>query len=141
MENVRPLKRLCQVQIQKLLVLVISLVAVLVVVAQLITFPYKNDAFTKGILVHEVAIYDNASISHKEDLNETRVEEGCQGHDCDHKSLLSQIAMKQNDSGQTVQTVAVALEPTRLSYMISVLESTTVAHFSVGILGLDSLLL
>ncbi|KAI3814528.1 hypothetical protein L1987_14175 [Smallanthus sonchifolius] len=139
METKGPLQRLCRVQILKLLVLIISLVVVLIILSQLITFPYKSYTLTvppvtKGILVHEVAIYNNISIAHKGGLNGSK-EEGCKGYDCDHGSLLSQIATKQNDSvqtDQTGQTVAVALEPkpTRFSYMVSVLESTVAARFS-----------
>ncbi|KVH93884.1 Exostosin-like protein [Cynara cardunculus var. scolymus] len=121
METGRPLQRLCRVKIQRLLVLVISLVVVFVVVAQLIAFPYKNYALivsplNKGVLVHDVAIYDNASITFELALNDSKVEAGCKGYDCDHGSLVSQIAAKQNGSDQTV---SVASESTRLSYMIS----------------------
>ncbi|PWA70764.1 exostosin-like protein [Artemisia annua] len=130
-----PLQRLCRLQIQRLLVLVISLVVVLVVLAQLIAFPYKNytsslSPVTKGIMVHEADTYDNVSITHEGGLYESKVEEGCKGFDCDHNSLRSQNATEQNDSGQsdqTGQTISVTLEPTRLSYMISVLESTVAA--------------
>ncbi|GKB57320.1 probable glycosyltransferase, partial [Tanacetum coccineum] len=129
-----PLQRLCRLQIQRLLVLIISLVVVLVVLAQLIAFPYKSytlslSPVTKGILVHEADIYDNASITHEGGLNESKVE-GCKGFHCDHDSLLSQNVSEQNDSVQSDQkgqTISVALEPTRLSYMISVLESTVAA--------------
>lgn len=132
METVRPLQRLCRVQILRLLVLAISVMVVLVVIAQLITFRYKNytliqSSVPMGILGHEVAIYDNSSITHQGDLNESKIEERCNGYACDHRASLSQIAVKQNYSGQTV---SVATEPTRLAYMISVLESTVAARFS-----------
>ncbi|KAI3714657.1 hypothetical protein L6452_21615 [Arctium lappa] len=133
METGRPLQRLCRVQIQRLLVMVISLVVVFVVPAQLITFPYKNytlsvSPLTEGILEHEVAIYDNVSITFERALNGSKVG-GCKGYDCDHGSLVSQVAAKQNGSDQNVY---VASESTRLSYMISVLESAAAAHFSKG---------
>nr|XP_043624341.1 probable glycosyltransferase At5g03795 [Erigeron canadensis] len=135
METGRTLQRLCRVQIQRLLIVVLILVVVLIVLAHPITFPYKNytstlSPVTQGIIVHEVAFYDNASITHEEALNESKVEEGCKGHDCDHGSLLSQIPTKQNDPGQTGQIVPVALKPTRLSYMMSVLKSSVSSRFS-----------
>lgn len=126
MESGISLQRLCRLQIQRLLILVISLVVVFIVLSQLLAFPYKNytsilSPVTKGILVQEVAIYDNASITHEGVLNESKVEEGCKGYDCNYGSLVSEVETKGND---TNQHVLVALKPTRLSYMISVLEST-----------------
>ncbi|KAC9599084.1 hypothetical protein R6Q59_013318 [Mikania micrantha] len=134
MEAKRTLQRLCKVQILRLLVLIISLVVVLIVLSQLITFPYKTypsilPPATKGILVQGVAIYNNTSIANKQGLNESKVE-GCNGYDCNHGSLLSQVAMSQNNSGEASQIAAVALEPTRLSYMVSILESTVSTRFS-----------
>lgn len=134
METLRPLQRLCRVQTQRLLVLVITLVVVLIVLSQLIASPYKNyttiiSPVSKGILVHKVAIYYNASIAQEDTRNESKVEEGCKGYDCNYGSLVSKIAVKGNDSGQNV---AVASKSIRLAYMISVLES---AHFSTTLNG------
>ncbi|KAL7599311.1 hypothetical protein Lser_V15G25683 [Lactuca serriola] len=126
METGRPLQRLCRIQIQRLLILIISLVVVLIVLAQLLAFPYKNDTsilspVTKGILVHKVSIYNNTSITHEGVvLNESKREEGCKGYDCNSESLVSKIIAKVNDLGQNV---TITSQPTRLSYMISVLES------------------
>ncbi|KAJ0724188.1 putative xylogalacturonan beta-1,3-xylosyltransferase [Helianthus annuus] len=149
METKRPLQRLCKVQILRLLVLIISLVVViiLIIISQLITFPYTLSVppVTKGIFVNEAAVYNNSNESgpvfrtlsgagaHKIEVvhvNGSNEEEGCKGYGCNNGSLLSQSEMKQNDSGQSGQTVVVALEPTRLSYMVSVLESTVAARFS-----------
>ncbi|KAJ9538582.1 hypothetical protein OSB04_031315 [Centaurea solstitialis] len=139
MEIGQPLQRLCRLQIQRLLVFVITLVVVFVILSQLIAFPYKNytlivSPHTKGILVHEVAIYDNAPITYepplnesKVPLNESKVEAGCKGYDCNHGSLVSQIATKQNGSDRNVYN---ASESTRLSYMISVLDSAVAARFN-----------
>lgn len=147
-------KRLCRLQILKLLVLIISLVVVIIVLSQLITLPYNSSTLivpsvTKGVLVNEVTVNSNMntsgsiesgsvlktlSVTHEKEVNKSE-EEGCKGDDCNHGSLLSQSAMKQNGSsqmGQTSQRVAVSLEPTRLSYMVSVLESTVAAHSNVG---------
>ncbi|KAL4589605.1 hypothetical protein LXL04_002513 [Taraxacum kok-saghyz] len=129
METRRPFQRLCRVQIQRLLVLVITLVVALIVLSQLTASPYKNytaipSPITKGVLVHKVAIYNDSSIPQEDTPNESKVEERCQGHDCNYGSLVSKVTSKGNNSGQNV---AVGSKPTRLAYMISVLES---AHFN-----------
>lgn len=68
-----------------------------------------------------MSIYDNASITREGVvLNESKIEEGCKGYDCNSESLVSKIVAKVNDLGQNV---TITSQPTRLSYMISVLES------------------